>query len=113
MRSGGLTSTGGLLPFFYKDNYIDLYLSTMYIIHMKPITIYVSEPVYSLYKAEAEKRDRTAAELIREAMEEYITEKLRPHRSLDEWAPLSLGRVKRDWADGSFRDEMLDSGYKR
>ncbi|MFO7729149.1 MAG: hypothetical protein R6V86_00140 [Spirochaetia bacterium] len=80
---------------------------------MKPITIYVSETVYSLYKAEAEKRDRTASELIREAMEQYITEKLRSHRSLDEWTPLSLGMVKRDWADGSFRDEMLNSGYER
>ena len=58
---------------------------------MKPITIYVSETVYSLYKAEAEKRDRTAAELIREAMEQYITETLHPHRSQDEWVPLSLG----------------------
>jgi hypothetical protein len=80
---------------------------------MKPVTIYVSETVYALYKAEAEKRDRTAAELIREAMEVYITEKLHPHHSLDEWAPLSLGGVKRDWVDGTFRNEMLESGYKR
>lgn len=85
----------------------------MYNIHMKPVTIYVSETVYSLYKAEAEKRDRTAAELIREAMELYITDKLHPHRSLDEWAPFSLGQVKRDWVDGSFRDEMLEAGYER
>ncbi|MBN2050862.1 MAG: hypothetical protein JW760_10490 [Spirochaetales bacterium] len=79
---------------------------------MKPVTIYVSEVIYSLYKAEAGKRDRTAAELIREAMEHYITEKLHPHRGLDEWAPLSLGGVKKDWADGSFRREMLDGGYR-
>ncbi len=80
---------------------------------MKPVTIYVSEVIYSLFKAEARKRDRSAAELIREAMELYIMEKSHPSRSLDQWAPLSLGRVKKDWADGSFREEMLDSGYDR
>jgi hypothetical protein len=85
----------------------------MYIIHMKPVTIYVSKVIYSLYKAEARKRDRSAAELIREAMELYIMEKSHHSRSLDQWAPLSLGRVKKDWADGSFREEMLDSGYDR
>lgn len=85
----------------------------MYDIHMKPVTIYVSEVVYSLYKTEAVKRDRTAAELIREAMEHYITEKLHSHRGLDDWAPLSLGGVNKDWADGSFRDELLDAGYQR
>lgn len=85
----------------------------MYIIHMKPVTIYVSEVIYSLFKAEARKIDRSAAELIREAMEQYIREKSHPSRSLNEWAPLSLGKVKKDWADGSFREEMLDSGYGR
>ena len=83
----------------------------MYNMCMKPVTIYVSEIIYSLFKAEALKRDRTTAELIREAMEQYITKKLHPDRGLDEWAPLSLGEVKKDWVDGSFRDEMLDSGY--
>jgi len=82
-------------------------------IHMKPVTVYVSEIIYSLFKVEAEKRDRTAAELIREAMEQYITEKAHPHRSLAEWAPTSLGEVKKDWADGSFRNELLDSRYQR
>jgi hypothetical protein len=88
-------------------------IKPMYNIHIKPVTIYVLETVYALYKAEAEKRDRSAAELIREAMELYITEKLHPYRSPDEWAPISLGRVKRDWADGAFRDEMLETGYER
>ncbi len=82
----------------------------MYYIHMKPVTIYVSETIYSLFKAEARKRDRTAAELIREAMELYITEQLHHSRSLDAWAPMSFGRIKKDWSDGSFRDEMFDEG---
>lgn len=83
----------------------------MYYIHMKPLTIYVSEVIYSLFKAEAVKRDRTAAELIREAMELYITERLHPQLNLEDWSPLSLGGVKKDWVDGSFRDEMFDTGY--
>jgi hypothetical protein len=85
----------------------------MYIIHMKPVTIYVSEIIYSLFKAEARKRDRSAAELIREAMELYITEKTHPSRSLDQWTPLSLGGVKKDWAGGSFRREMFENRYPR
>lgn len=81
----------------------------MNIIHMKPVTIYVSEIVYSLFKAEAGKRDRSTAELIREAMEQYITDKSHHSRSLDQWTPLSLGGVKKDWANGSFRSEMLEN----
>lgn len=85
----------------------------MYHIHMKPVTFNVSEPVYALFQAEAKKRDRTAAELIREAMELYVSEKLHPARDIMQWRPLSLGRVIKDWNDGSFREEMLDAGYDR
>jgi hypothetical protein len=78
---------------------------------MKPITINVSEPVYRLFAAEAKKRDRKTSELIRDAMELYLAEKVRPSRSLDSWAPVSLGTVKSDWSDASFRDEMIDKRY--
>lgn len=80
---------------------------------MKPITINVSEPVYRLFAAEAKKRDRKTSELIRDAMELYLSEKVRPSRSLDAWEPVSLGAVKSDWADGSFRGEMIDARYSR
>ena len=78
---------------------------------MKPVTVNVSEPIYSLFQAEAKRRDKKAAELIREAMEFYMVEKLHAHPTLDNWKALSLGEVRMDWADGSFRDEMLDSRY--
>jgi len=78
---------------------------------MKPITINVSVPVYRLFAAEAKKRDRKTSELIRDAMELYLTEKVHPFRALDSWKPVSLGTVKADWADGSFRDEMIDGRY--
>jgi hypothetical protein len=80
---------------------------------MKPITINVSEPVYRLFAAEAKKRDRKTSELIRDAMELYLAEKVRPSRALDSWAPVSLGSVKADWADGFFREELLDGRYPR
>jgi len=79
---------------------------------MKPITFNVSEPIYSLFQAEAKKRDKKTAELIREAMELYVVEKLRAHPSLESWAPVSLGGVRMDWADGAFRDEMLADRYR-
>lgn len=83
----------------------------MYIRCMKPITVNVSEPLYAFYQAEAKKRDRKTAELIREAMELYLDEHLRSHPSLEGWQPLSLGEVLLDWADAGFRDEMLSERY--
>lgn len=78
---------------------------------MKPVTFNVSEPIYRRFLEEARKRDRKAAQLIREAMEYYLEEKLRGTGSLESWAPLSLGAVLDDWADGSFREDMLAERY--
>jgi hypothetical protein len=78
---------------------------------MKPITIHVSEPLYALFQSEARKRDRKTAELIRDAMESYLERGLLSRPSLDSWEPLSLGEVRHDWADASFRDEMLADRY--
>jgi len=79
---------------------------------MKPVTFNVSEPIYSLFQAEAKKRDKKTAELIREAMELYVVEKLHTCPSLDSWKPVSLGKILADWADGSFRDEMFADRYR-
>jgi hypothetical protein len=78
---------------------------------MRPVTFNVSEPIYRRFLEEARKRDRKAAQLIREAMEYYLEAKLRGTGSLDSWEPLSLGTVGEDWADGSFRDDMLTDRY--
>lgn len=42
----------------------------------------------------SKKRDKKTAELIREAMELYVLEKLRTHPSLESWEPVSLGGVR-------------------
>ena len=68
----------------------------MYIRCMRAITIKVSEPVYSEFKRYAEEHDRTASELIREAMEEYLERRLHAGARLADLAPLSLGKVLRD-----------------
>jgi len=78
---------------------------------MKPVTINVSEPLYRLFKETARTSDRTAAELIREAMAEYAKNRILGGGTLENWRPLSLGRVKKDWVSKDFRDEMLDDRY--
>jgi predicted transcriptional regulator len=83
----------------------------MYNDHMKPITINVSEPLYRLFKETARSSDRTASELIREAMEDYARNRILGAGTLENWQPISLGEVKKDWASGDFRNEMLDDRY--
>ena len=62
---------------------------------MKAITVNVSEPVYREFQEHARACDRTTSELIREAMELYRNQRIRPKPSLLEMQPLSLGRVLR------------------
>jgi predicted transcriptional regulator len=78
---------------------------------MKPVTINVSEPLYQLFKETARGSDRTASELIREAMEDYARNRILGASTLENWQPISLGEVKKDWASGDFRNEMLDDRY--
>ncbi len=63
---------------------------------MKAITVNVSEPVYREFQRYASALDRTTSELIREAMEDYLDEKLKCRASLKDLEPISLGKVLRD-----------------
>lgn len=75
---------------------------------MKTITVNVSEPVYREFQEYARRRDRTTAELIREAMEAYRARLVGPRRSLRDLSPLDLGRVKRPLGpDDDLLGEML------
>ena len=71
---------------------------------MKTITINVSEPVYREFQERARKVDRTASELIREAMEYYVQERLRESRSVLEFPALDLGKVKKPLSP---KDDLL------
>lgn len=60
---------------------------------MKTITINVSEPVYREFQERARKADRTASELIREAMEHYARECWRESRSVPDFPAFDLGKM--------------------
>jgi predicted transcriptional regulator len=76
---------------------------------MKTVTINVSEPVYRAFQSYAREHDRTASELIRQAMEEYRRTHLGPATSLQEMRAVSLGRVLRPLTpEDDHLGEMLD-----
>ena len=60
---------------------------------MKTITVNVSEPVYAEFQQASKAMGRPTSELIREAMEYYRKERLRPRRSLSDFRPRSAGKV--------------------
>ena len=75
---------------------------------MKTITINVSEPVYRDFQRYAKARDRTASELIREAMEEFHTRRIARTATLADLRPVSVGRVLRPMRmDDDLLEEML------
>ncbi len=62
----------------------------------------------------AQEQNKKAAELVRDAMDEYIERHAKPKKSLDSWVPLSLGGLKEgaeDWISKDFQDEMLGSSF--
>jgi predicted CopG family antitoxin len=76
---------------------------------MKTITINVSDPVYREFQEYAQKADRSTSELIREAMQLYRDERIRPRHSLRDLKPLALGKVLRPLKrEDDLLDEMLD-----
>jgi predicted transcriptional regulator len=72
---------------------------------MKTITLNVSQPVYEAFQEYAREHDRTASELIREALAIYRDERMRPRQSLRGLPALSLGKVLRPMQPG---DDLLE-----
>jgi hypothetical protein len=80
---------------------------------MKQVTINVSEPVYRIFQEYARSQDRTASEIIREAMELYRVEKIEKKNSIQDLYPVSVGKILQQ-AEGreDYLDEMIyESGY--
>ena len=76
---------------------------------MKSISVNISEPVYRDFMEHARRSDRTAAELIREAMQLYRDERIHASRSLLDLPPLDLGQSLRPLTtDADLLGEMLD-----
>lgn len=76
---------------------------------MKTISVNVSEPVYEDFQEHARRTDRTAAELIREAMELFRNQRIRPRTSLAALRPLNLGKTLRPLTN---RDDLLEEMLK-
>jgi hypothetical protein len=76
---------------------------------MKTISVNVSEPVYEDFIEHAQRTDRTAAELIREAMDLFRNERIRPRTSLAALKPLNLGKNLRPL---SSRDDLMGEMLK-
>lgn len=81
---------------------------------MKPVTIYFQELQYLMYQHLAQQEGRKAAELIREAMSEYLQKKEQEKKkSHSEWHPVSLGGLKAggDWLNKDYQGEMLEAKF--
>ncbi len=76
--------------------------------YMKTISVNVSEPVYRDFLEHARRTDRTAAELIREAMESFRETRIRPRTSLRTLAPLDLGAMVPSTGEDDLLGEMLN-----
>lgn len=76
---------------------------------MKTITINVSETVYRIFQEYARSVDRPAAEVIRQAMQEYQDRRIHPRTSMREVKPLCLGGMLHGVEPGQdILEEMLD-----
>ena len=60
---------------------------------MKTITVNVSEPIYRNFQIYGKEHDSTAAELIRQSMDEYWRNHMKSSGSLFNLHPVSAGKV--------------------
>ncbi len=82
---------------------------------MKPVTIYFQDLKYLMYQKLAIEQNRKAAELIRDAMDEYLEKYSHKKTSFDDWKPLDLGGLKpgaNDWITKDYIDEMIGDHVK-
>lgn len=73
----------------------------------RPISVHVDEQDYDELKGMADRRGRPVAELVREAMAEYVVRERRTGTRFPDIPPRSLGRRIRPWT----RDELYDEMY--
>lgn len=65
---------------------------------------------YFTFKTEAEKRNLSINDFIKKAVESFINF---PEKSdsLNQWKPLSLGKMISDYNDKSYQSELMDGSY--
>ena len=74
---------------------------------MKLISIKVSEKAYSQFKGYAEGRGRPVAEVIREAMDLYVDQRIQPAARLTRMPTTSKPKLKRRWTRDEIQEELL------
>ncbi|HXV62247.1 MAG TPA: ribbon-helix-helix protein, CopG family [Vicinamibacteria bacterium] len=74
---------------------------------MKPVSVHVSETAYVEMKALATLKGRPVAELIRQAMEEYLERERGRRESLLDRAAHPSGRLLRPWTRDELFEEMV------
>ena len=72
--------------------------------YMKTITVNVSEPIYRDFQFYGKEHDRTAAELIRQSMDEYWRNHMKSSGSLFHLRPVSAGKMLKPL---SSRDDLF------
>jgi hypothetical protein len=75
---------------------------------MKPISVHVADQDYQSFKLLADRMGKPVAELIREAMSEYLKRRGQPKGSLFDISPFPSGRQLSSWTREELLDEMLD-----
>ncbi len=74
---------------------------------MKAISVHVEEDHYQALKSLAARRERPVAELVREAMAEYLARRRRSGRSILDISAQSSGRQLEGWSRSELFDEMI------
>ncbi|HUP41570.1 MAG TPA: ribbon-helix-helix domain-containing protein [Thermoanaerobaculia bacterium] len=72
----------------------------------KPISVHVDEQDYEELKEMAGRRGRPVAELVREAMAEYVVRERSAGTRFSDIPPRSLGRPLRPWTRNELYEEM-------
>ena len=91
-----------------------MYTKDMVTAKMKPVTVYLQEIKYLLFQEMAKNENKKAAELVRDAMDEYIENHTSQAKSLESWEPISLGGLKEqasDWISKDYQDEILGGAF--
>ena len=74
---------------------------------MKPISVHVTEDTYKELKSLAARSGRPVAELIRQAMADYLDLERRSHLSVLDIEPHDSGRLLSSWERSELLDEMM------
>jgi hypothetical protein len=75
---------------------------------MKTISLHVPEQAYEELKSIAARRQQPVAELIRQAMDDYLQRERRLGRSLLDLPPHPSGPLLEPWTREDLMDEMMD-----